>query len=86
VITRVGYGDESIAVMREACQEASNVPWLRPDPNKPVPPLRSGYGKALVKRLERFLKDMAEKGQLKKDGVFSGSSPDSRPPINLCVV
>lgn len=70
MVTGAGYDDAAIEEMREACQEKSNVPWLRPDLSKPTPPLGPGYGEALVERVKVCLRELAEGGKSKGDGVY----------------
>ncbi len=70
VIMGGGYDDAAIAEMRKACQGAGNVPWLRPDLTKAAPPLGPGYGEALVERVKALLKELAEKDEMGRDGVY----------------
>jgi hypothetical protein len=70
VIAGAGYDDAAVKEMREACQGASSVPWLRPDLTKPVPPVGPGYGEAVVERIKVLLKDLVDKGELDKDAVY----------------
>ena len=70
VLLGAGYDEAAIQAMREACKDVPNqLPWLRPDTTKPAPPLGPEYGKALVERIKDVLKDMREKGEMKKDAV-----------------
>jgi hypothetical protein len=64
------YDDASFAEMREACKGRSNVPWLRQDLSKPEPPLGQGYYEAIMPRIKVCLRNLAEKGRYKQDGVY----------------
>ncbi|KAK7179065.1 uncharacterized protein CC84DRAFT_1165425 [Paraphaeosphaeria sporulosa] len=64
-----GYSEEEIEEMREASKEVKGVPWLRPDTEKPAPPLGPEYGKALVARIKETMNGLAEKGEMGQDAV-----------------
>lgn len=72
MITGAAYDDASFAQMRRACQVqgAGGVPWLRPDLDKPAPMLGLGYEEAMGQRVKVLLREMAERGDLGKDGVY----------------
>ena len=70
VVTGAGYDDAAVAEMREACKGTRHVPWLRPDLEKPAPPLGPGYGEAMVERVKVCLKELAADGKLGEDRVY----------------
>ncbi|RDL36462.1 Uncharacterized protein BP5553_05814 [Venustampulla echinocandica] len=78
IIVGGGYNDEDLDVLRRSCQTAKTplVPWLRPDLNKPTPPLGPEvlfkYGKALVERIKLLIKQMEKENKLNgsTDEVF----------------
>ncbi|KAJ4356034.1 uncharacterized protein N0V89_004061 [Didymosphaeria variabile] len=69
VLLGAGYSDEEVEEMREASAGIKSMPWLRPDTSKPAPPLGPEYGKALVARIKKTLKELNEKGNMSKDAV-----------------
>lgn len=70
VVTGAGYDDAAFEEMREACRKESNVSWLRPDMSKAAPPPGPGYGEAMVERVKVCLRELAEGGKSKGDGVY----------------
>jgi hypothetical protein len=57
--------------MREACEGVLGIPWIRPDLTKATPPLGTReYGLAIVERCKVALKELEEKGQMGRDGVY----------------
>jgi hypothetical protein len=64
-----GYSDEEIREIREASVGIKSIPWLRPDTNKPAPPLGPEYGKAMVARIKDTVKDLNEKEKMSQDAV-----------------
>ncbi|KAK9321570.1 hypothetical protein V1517DRAFT_326022 [Lipomyces orientalis] len=69
LVTGAGYDDDAIAEMRGAAKGTTSVPWLRPDMNRPAPPLGPGYGEALVIRVKETLKQLAAEGKLQEDAL-----------------
>ncbi|KAL8722227.1 MAG: hypothetical protein Q9181_007537, partial [Wetmoreana brouardii] len=67
VILGGGYEDSHVAEMRQACQDDSKIPWLRPDLSKPAPPLGPEYGKARVQRVKSCLSNLEEGGKMNED-------------------
>ncbi|KAI5477146.1 hypothetical protein MNV49_006802 [Pseudohyphozyma bogoriensis] len=67
-----GYEDSDIEVLRKACRDTTQkVPWLKCDPSVPTPPLGPEYGKAVVERAKKRLRELREEGKLgKEDGIF----------------
>jgi hypothetical protein len=64
-----GYSDEEIEEIRKASAGIKNIPWLRPDTNKPAPPLGPEYGKAMVARIKKMVKDLHKKEKMAQDAV-----------------
>lgn len=66
VIFGGAWDSDMISAMRAACRERGqgvrSVPWLRPDLDKPAPPLGPAYGKAMVERVRAALQKMRDKG------------------------
>jgi len=70
IILGGGYDDADFALLREACKEKSNLPWLRADMSKLRPPLGPGYGEAMVEMVKNCLRGLAEEGKMEGDGVY----------------
>ena len=65
------YDDDGIAEMRNACASIDRkLAWIRPDMNVPTPPLGPQYGKVMVERVKRCLKELSEKGLMGHDGLY----------------
>lgn len=58
--------------MRDACkgEGVAKVPWLRPDLEKPAPPLGPAYGVALVERIKVLFRELGERGEIEGDGIY----------------
>jgi len=70
VIIGAGYDDTDFAELREGCKGKSNVPWLRIDMSKPMPPPGPGYGEAIVERVKVCLRGLAEEGKMEGDAIY----------------
>ena len=64
VLLGAGYDEAATEQMMKAAAGAKPVPWLRPDMEKPAPPLGPEYGKALVQRIKELLAELKSKGQM----------------------
>jgi hypothetical protein len=68
VIMGGGYDDaatEQMMAATAATGNAKSVPWLRPDLNKPAPPLsdKKAYGQALVDRIKELIPQLRREGK-----------------------
>ena len=68
-----GFNDEAITEIRQASQDVSNVPWLRPNMEglkPPAPGEEVAYGEKIAKRVKTLLEELNAKGDMDKDGVY----------------
>lgn len=57
--------------MREACKDVLSIPWIRPDLQVEMPPLGTKeYGAKMTERAKAKLGELAEMGEMGKDGVY----------------
>jgi hypothetical protein len=70
VILGGGYDADATAEMMEAAKDAKAVAWLRPDMDKPAPPLGPEYGKALVARIKELVPELQSDGRINGAKVF----------------
>ena len=67
------YDDAAIQGMRDAVGKSKSTQglvWLRPDMDKPAPPLGPEYGKAMVGRIKERMEELSRDGKLDGDDVF----------------
>ena len=68
VLLGAAFDDQGIEELREAAKGTKNVPWLRPDTSRPMPPLGPEYGKAIVARIKCTMKELEEQGKIEGNG------------------
>jgi hypothetical protein len=64
VILGGGFDDAGVVTMMKAAEGLKPLPWLRPDQNKPAPPLGPAYGKAMVRRVKELIPQLEAAGKL----------------------
>jgi len=69
IILGGGYDDAGIDAMMGASRGVRPIPWLRPDLDKPAPPLGPEYGKALVERIKVLVGQLKEQGKMNEEKI-----------------
>jgi hypothetical protein len=71
VVLGAAFDDQGIVELRDAArvEGARDVPWLRPDARKPMPPPGPAYGEAMVERIKVRVKELEERGELGNEGL-----------------
>lgn len=69
ILLGAGYSDQEIEGIRRVSAGIKDVPWLKPNTNKPAPPLGPEYGKALVARIKETVKELSDMGRMTQDAV-----------------
>ena len=68
VLLGAAFDNQGIQELRDAARGTKDVPWLRPDTTKPMPPLGPEYGKAIVERIKETVKGLEERSELIGNG------------------
>lgn len=71
VILGGGYDDAEVELLIKVAKDQGgrSVPWLRPDLNKPAPPLGPEYGKALVQRIKELIPQLERENKMNEARV-----------------
>lgn len=69
MILGAAFDDQGVQELRDAAKDSKGVPWLRPDAGVKMPPPGPEYGRIMVERIKKRVRELEEGGRLGEGGV-----------------